>query len=137
MADNKPSPIQHAARRFARDPAFFGHLFQQAGLEDAEIARRLDTDTGTVALLALCFQPRRQPREALKADLSAIAAHFRFDLLALLNLLREADLLAALRQAPAQGAATPPGLGLAARDKDEPQEADFDQPTPEEEPDAH
>lgn len=103
------------ARRVQDDPDFLASALadyaRSEGLSDAELAARLGCDVRQLSKLRLCRRPRLEP-DALQQDVTRIALAFSLDETVLLEAVRRADALSALRTSDAQA-----GLLMAARDR--------------------
>lgn len=107
--------LEALARRVQDDPDFLASALadyaRSEGLDDAELAARLGCDVRQLSMLRLCRRPRPEP-DRLQRDVARIAAAFTLDETALLEAVRRADALSALRTSNADA-----GLLMVARDR--------------------
>src|SRR5215213_1619705 len=117
MADR----LEALARRVEENPDFLAFTLadyaRSEELSDAALAVRLGCDVRKLSKLRLCRRPRSGP-EHFQVDVTRIASAFDIDRDILLEAVRRADALTALR-----GAADDSGVLIAARDR-----ADDDSP---------
>jgi hypothetical protein len=110
------------AQRVADDPAFLAHALaehaQGHGLDDAALAEALGCAVGQLPALRLCLRPRADPAHFLD-DITEIVARFGVVEDTLIEVVRYADALLAIRGQTMAGS----GLLMAARDR-EPDEDD-------------
>lgn len=109
-------PIDRLAMRVLDDPRFLGAALaayaRDEGLDDAGLAAWLGCSLDGLTRLRLCYRPRE---DRLHDDLRLLSQRFGARALALLQALRRADALTALRAAPGESTAAL----LAARDHEE------------------
>ncbi len=117
--------IAALARRVRDDPFFLASaLADYAHSEDLDergLATVLDCSQETLDLLRLCRRPRATA-PSFRTDVDRIAARFGVRADTLTEIVRRADVLAAMRRDDASGQ----GLLLAARDREEPSTGDAD-----------
>jgi hypothetical protein len=103
------------AVRVEEDPDFLAMTLavyaRSEGFDDAALAARLGCDVRQLTKLRLCRRPRSEP-ERFQADVMRIASAYPIDRDVLLEALRRADALAALRDATHES-----GFLMAARDR--------------------
>lgn len=108
--------LEALARRVAQNPGFLAFSLadyaRSEGIDDPELAARLNCDVRKLSKLRLCRRPRSAP-ELFQADVMRIASAFDIDLDALIEAVRRADALVALRNASDEA-----GFLMAARDQD-------------------
>lgn len=114
-APDKPH-LAEVARRASTDPFFLGALLMdyQAldGIDEAELAQRLQCPATSLARLALCRSPDEESA-AFAQDVRQIAAFCGCNADKLLEIIRDVSAMRALRRAEG----SPGGLLIAARDR--------------------
>ena len=112
------------ARRVEENPDFLALTLadyaRSEGFDDTALAARLDCDVRLLSKLRMCRRPRPGP-ELVQADVTRIASAFGIDRDILLEAVRRADALAALRDVVDES-----GFLMAARDRAEDDTAQSD-----------
>jgi hypothetical protein len=110
------TPLDRLATKASADPAFLGFrlaAFAAAeGLDDAGLAARLGCEPAALTAVRLCLAPR--PGANFREDVLCVAGKFGLDAVALAAAAKYGRVGAVRADAPAE----PPGMILAARDRE-------------------
>ena len=113
--------IAHLARRAEDDSFFLAFALRcyarSEGIDDAQLAQMLGCPIHALPMLALCRRPRSDP-SGFSEDVDVIACRFQIDAATLAEIVRRADALAAMSDAPM----TEAGFLMAARDRESDQD---------------
>jgi len=108
--------IEALARRIQNDSFFLASALsdyaQSEGLNDLDLANKLDCSLEVLSSLRLCRRPRREPA-FFRQDVEQITSRFGLKSTVLAEVVRRSDALSALRR----GKASEEGLLMAARDR--------------------